>query len=162
MRKKLKDKIKKIIETLKKRGICLATMESCTGGALINAITSIPGASEITKGGIVAYSTEQKIKFGVKKSLIEKFTVYSKEVAIEMAKISQKIFNCQLGIGITGILSRKDPKNPERKVGEVFVGIILGEKEVVKFLKLSPEKEREREKERVVEIVLKMIETVLK
>lgn len=40
-------------------------MESCTGGALVNAITNIPGASEVLKFSAVTYSNEYKIKLGV-------------------------------------------------------------------------------------------------
>lgn len=162
MRKEIKIRIKKIMKILKEKNLFLATMESCTGGALINAITSIPGASEITKGGIVAYSTEQKIRFGVKKEIIEKFSVYSKEVAREMAKLAKKIFNSQIGIGITGVLSRKDPQNPEKKVGEVFFGIVFNGKEKIKAISLLPQKNREKEKELVIIEVLKTIEEILK
>lgn len=162
MKKEIKEKIKKTIKILKEKGLFLATMESCSGGAIINAITSIPGASEITKGGIVAYSTEQKIKFGIKKELIEKFSVYSKEVAIEMAKLAQKIFDSQIGVGITGVLSRKDPKNPEKKVGEVFVAVNFNGKKIVKILNIKPQKNREKEKEMVVKETLEMIKEILK
>jgi nicotinamide-nucleotide amidase len=90
LKRKIEKEIKELMKFLKKKKIFLATMESCSGGALIDAITNIPGASEITRGGIVAYSTEQKIFFGVPKEIIKKYSVYSPEVAMEMAKVAQK------------------------------------------------------------------------
>jgi PncC family amidohydrolase len=147
---------------LKKKKIFLATMESCSGGALIDAITNIPGASEITRGGIVAYSTEQKIFFGVSKDLIKKYSVYSPEVAMAMAKLAQKHFNSQIGVGITGILSRKDPKNPKKKVGQVDVAIAFNKKNLVRRFLFPPQKNRERDKTLVVWQTLEMIKEILK
>lgn len=162
MKKETKEIVKKVIKSLKERGLFLATMESCTGGALIHTITSIPGASEITRGGIVAYSTDQKVKFGVRKSLIKKYTVYSKEVAREMAKLAQKIFNSQVGVGITGILSRKDPQYPEKKVGKVIIGVVFKKKEIIRSIFVPPQEEREKEKEIVVREALRLITKILK
>ena len=67
--------IKKLIE-LKKT---ISTMESCSGGALANAITNIPDASKIFRFGAVTYSNEYKIKMGVSKDIIDTYSVYSKE-----------------------------------------------------------------------------------
>lgn len=160
--KKIEKRVKKLLKILKEKKLFLATMESCTGGALINEITNIPGASEITRGAIVAYSTEQKIFFGVPKKLIEKYSVYSKEVAIAMAKIAQKKFKSQIGIGITGLLSRKDPKNPKKKVGEVFLAIAFGKKIFAQKFFFPPQKNRRRDKMLVIEKTLEILEKILK
>jgi PncC family amidohydrolase len=162
LKRKIEKGIKDLMKFLKKKGIFLATMESCTGGALINAITNIPGASEITKGGIVAYSDEQKIFLGVSKDLIEKFSVYSPEVATAMAKLAQKNFASQIGIGITGILSRKDPKNPKKKVGQVDIAIAFNKKTLVRRFFFPPQKNRERDKTLVVWQTLEMIKEILR
>ena len=58
-------------------------MESCTGGGMANAITNIAGSSDVLKFSAVTYSNEFKIKMGVNKSTIDKFSVYSMEVARE-------------------------------------------------------------------------------
>jgi PncC family amidohydrolase len=162
LKRKIEKEIKGLMKFLKKKGIFLATMESCTGGALINAITNIPGASEITKGGIVAYSTEQKIFFGVSKDLIKKYSVYSPEVAMAMAKLAQKNFVSQIGIGITGVLSRKDPKNPKKEVGQVDIAIAFNKKILARRFLFPPQKNRERDKTLVVWQTLKMIKKILK
>jgi PncC family amidohydrolase len=162
MEKKIEKEIRNLMELLKRKNLFLATMESCTGGALINAITNIPGASEITRGGIVAYSTEQKIYFGVPKKKIDKYSVYSKEVAIEMAKIAQKKFKSQIGIGITGILSRKDPNYPEKEVGKVYFAIAFFKKIFHKEIEVKPQKNREKEKMMIVFEILKNLKEILK
>ena len=51
----------KVVELLIKNNKTISTMESCTGGALVNAITNIPGASEVLKFSAVTYSNEYKI-----------------------------------------------------------------------------------------------------
>lgn len=83
----MKEMCEKIVEKLKKQNKTIAFMESCTGGLLANSITNVSGASEIIKISLVTYSNEYKIKFGVDKNVIEKYTVYSAETAKEMAKM---------------------------------------------------------------------------
>ena len=78
--------VKKLIE----KKLTISTMESCTGGGIANEITNISGASEVLKVSYVTYSNEAKIKFGVPEKIIEKYTVYSKETAIEMAKAAKE------------------------------------------------------------------------
>ncbi len=92
---------KKIVEMLKKSKKTISCMESCTGGYLANEITNISGASEVLKVSLVTYSNEYKIKFGVNKQTIDKYTVYSKETAEEMARKVAEFANSDFGIGIT-------------------------------------------------------------
>jgi nicotinamide-nucleotide amidase len=109
---------------LKSRSLVLVTVESCTGGALASAITDVPGASEVMRDGFVTYSNEAKIALGVPKEVITAFTVYSPQVAEHMALAGLKrSVGAQIGVGITGTLSREDPANPGSSVGEVFIGI---------------------------------------
>ncbi len=96
--------LEEIVKYLINNQISIATMESCTGGLLASLITDIPDASTILKFSAVTYSTEYKIKMGVSKDIIDKYTVYSKETAIEMAKNIAKFANSDLGVGITGRL----------------------------------------------------------
>ena len=162
LKKRVEKEVKDLMKILKKRKIFLATMESCTGGALINAITSVPGASEITRGGLVPYTTEQKSFYGVPEELIKKYSVYSPEVAMAMAKIAQKQFKSQIGIGITGVLSRKDAKNPSKKVGQVDIAVFFNEKRLVRRFFFPPQKNREEDKTLVVWQALEMIKEILK
>ena len=93
-----------IVHYLIENHISISTMESCTGGLLASLITDIPDASTILKFSAVTYSTEYKIKMGVPKEIIDQYTVYSKEVSIEMAKAISKFTDSDLGVGITGRL----------------------------------------------------------
>ena len=78
--------MKEIVEELIKRNKTISTMESCTGGHVVDAITSIEGASSILKFSAVTYSNEYKIKMGVSKDIIDTYTVYSMETANAMSK----------------------------------------------------------------------------
>ncbi len=104
-------KLEEIVKILTKQNKTVSTMESCTGGCLANAITNIPGASEILKFSAVTYSNEFKIKMGVPKEIIDTYSVYSIETAIEMSKKISEFTNSNYGIGITGKLNRVDPHN---------------------------------------------------
>lgn len=104
-------KLEEIVKILTKQNKTISTMESCTGGALANAITNIPGDSEILKFSAVTYSNEFKIKMGVPKEIIDTYSVYSIETAIEMSKKISEFTNSNYGIGITGKLNRVDPHN---------------------------------------------------
>ena len=120
----LDEKIKKILEILKKRHWTMGIMESCTGGAIVNAVTNIPGASDVFECGLVTYSIKAKIEVGVEEKIIKKFGVYSIETAEEMAR---KI-DGDVGIGITGNMN--DP-------AEVFVAVRIENK--VESVKLKVE-----------------------
>lgn len=100
-----KDRVALFIEYLKKNHKTVSTMESCTGGYIANVITNVIGASEVFKYGAVTYSNEAKIKMGVSKTIIDTYTVYSKQTAQEMAQAIVKYSNSNYGIGITGMIN---------------------------------------------------------
>lgn len=127
----------------------MGIMESCTGGAMANCITNIPGSSDVFKYGLVTYSDEAKIKAGVEEKIIKKFGVYSIETAEEMAR---KIVG-NVGVGITGKMN--DP-------AEVFVAIRIENKVESRKFKVESKnkneiKAREEKKMKVVERVVEMI-----
>ncbi len=97
--------LEKIVKYLIQNNLTISTMESCTGGLLASLITDIPGASNILKFSAVTYSNEYKIKMGVNRKTIEKYTIYSKETAEEMAASIAKFTNSTIGVGITGRLT---------------------------------------------------------
>ena len=111
--------VKKLIEQNK----TVSTMESCTGGALASSITCISGSSEVFNYGAVTYSNEYKIKMGVAKDIIDKYTVYSIETAKDMARAITSFTSSNYGIGITGQMNRQYPSNPYGSIGEVFFSI---------------------------------------
>ena len=115
---------KKIVEKLKAEKKTIAFMESCTGGFLANSVTNIEGASDVLKVSLVTYSSEYKEKFGVDKNIIEKYTVYSKETANEMAKKVSEFAKSDIGVGITGELNNTKNKEPR-----VYFSIYIKENE---------------------------------
>lgn len=115
--------MKEIIEILTKRKETISTMESCTGGMVANEITNIPGASEVFQLGIVSYSNHMKEKYGMDSKIIDQYTVYSMEVAKEMARLATVNGESDYGVGITGTLNRQDPNNPTDKMNMVYFTI---------------------------------------
>lgn len=115
--------MQEIIKELTNNHQTIATMESCTGGALASEITNYPGASEILKFSAVTYSNEYKIKMGVDKNIIDKYSVYSPETAVSMAKAISNFANADYGIGITGKFNAQDPHNLKGADNIIFVNI---------------------------------------
>jgi nicotinamide-nucleotide amidase len=96
--------MKDIISILKSRNETLSTAESITGGGLGYAITSVPGSSDIYVGGSIAYhSSIKQSHLGVSAELITSKTVYSEEVAFEMAQGAIQKFKTTWAIATTGV-----------------------------------------------------------
>lgn len=107
---------------LLKRGLKLATAESCTGGMIAARITSVAGASGCFDCGVVTYSNEQKEKLlGVKHSTLESFGAVSRETALEMCMGVKKLANADIGISVTGIAGPSGGTS-EKPVGTVWIG----------------------------------------
>lgn len=115
--------IKELVEKLTEQNKTIATMESCTGGSLANEITNIDGSSKVIKFSAITYSNEFKIKMGVSKDIIDKYSVYSRETADEMSLSISKFTSSNYGIGITGKLNRVDENNPYGQDNVVFISI---------------------------------------
>jgi nicotinamide-nucleotide amidase len=126
------ERIEEVVgKILKTRKLTLSTAESCTGGLLGDIITRVPGSSDYYKGGIIAYS--EKIKTDILKvnqETIKKFSVYSGEVAKEMAEKVKKIFNTDIGISTTGIAGPSGG-TPEKPVGLIYMGFSYKDKNFV-------------------------------
>ena len=100
-----------VVNLLIEKKMTIATMESCTGGFVASSITDIDGSSSVLKFSAVTYSNEYKIKMGVSKEVIDKYSVYSINVAREMAKNISVFANSDIGVGITGKINRIDENN---------------------------------------------------
>lgn len=155
--------MKEVIEILTKNKKTISTMESCTGGAVVNAITNIEGASEVLKYSAVTYSNEFKIKMGVDSKLIDKYSVYSIETANEMSKKISDFTNSNYGIGITGKLNRVDKNNLVGDDKIVFISIYdcNHDKYYTKEVKVD-KSSRSANKEMIVNMVTNMLLDILK
>ena len=100
-----------VVNLLIEKKMTIATMESCTGGFVASSITDIDGSSSVLKFSAVTYSNEYKIKMGVSKEVIDKYSVYSINVSREMAKNISNFANSDIGVGITGKINRIDENN---------------------------------------------------
>ena len=154
--------MKEIVEKLIKLNKTIATMESCTGGYIVNEITNIEGASDVLKFSAVTYSNEYKIKLGVDKNIIDKYSVYSIETANEMSKNISLFTNSDYGIGITGKLNRIDKNNLVGSNNKVFISIYNKEKdEYLQSTIIVDKNSREENKKLVLEEIKRVLNNVL-
>ncbi len=154
------EKVQKIVKKLIDAKLTIATMESCTGGGVANAITSVEGASEILKFSAVTYSNEYKIKMGVSESVINQYSVYSMETAHEMSKNIAIFTTANIGVGITGKLNRIDAANPYGKDNVVYVSIFYNNTYYDITLEVK-EDSRSKNKEYVISKIMDKLEEIL-
>ena len=120
--------MKKLFLILKRKNLKLAVVESCTGGQLSSAITSISGASKIFNLGLITYSNEAKIKvLKVSKKIISRYGAVSRECCFAMVKSLSKISKANINVSITGIAGPKGGTKL-KPVGLVYIGIKKGNK----------------------------------
>ena len=131
----LNNKSKKIVSLLKRKKLKIAVAESCTGGLLSSAITSVSGSSKVFTLGLITYSNQSKIKvLKVPKSIIRKYGSVSEPVCLAMVKNVSRIGKTNMSVSITGIAG---PSGGSKKkpVGLVYVGIKKSNRsEVKKYL----------------------------
>lgn len=151
--------MQRVIKKLTDLNKTIATMESCTGGGVANSITNIEGASEVIKFSAVTYSNEFKIKMGVNKDIISKYSVYSIETAMEMSKNISIFTNSNYGIGITGKLNRVDKHNMFGNDNVVFISIY--NKDLDKFYNYQIEVDKPSRKENKELVINLIIEKLL-
>ena len=150
--------MEEVVKRLINKNKTISTMESCTGGGVANAITNVEGASEILKFSAVTYSNEFKIKMGVNKDIIDKYSVYSMETAIEMSKNISLFTNSDYGIGITGKLNKIDKANPYGEDNVIYVSIYIKENNEYNNFSLKAIKKTRKENK---ELIIKEIENKL-
>ena len=152
--------MKEVVDYLRENNISISTMESCTGGGVVNAITNIEGASEVLKFSAITYSNLYKIKMGVSSKTIDKYSVYSMEVAHEMAKCISSFTNSDIGIGITGKLNRADINNNFGKDNQVFISIFYKDNYYDKVIIVKKET-RDKNKKLIIEEITNMLKELL-
>ena len=154
--------MEEVVKRLINKNKTISTMESCTGGGVANAITNVEGASEILKFSAVTYSNEFKIKMGVNKEIIDKYSVYSMETAIEMSKNISLYTSSDYGVGITGKLNRIDPNNPYGENNIIYISIYVKEKDEYNNFSLKAIKPTRKENKELIikEIKNKLLEII--
>ena len=123
-----------IVRLLAERKLTLALAESCTGGAIANRITNVPGASAVFLGGFVTYSNELKQQaLGVGAESLAAHGAVSEVVAREMADGARRQTGADYAISVTGIAG-PDGGSAEKPVGTVFMGFASPKHTVVEKL----------------------------
>ncbi len=122
---------KKIISLIKRKKMKLAIVESCTGGMLSSAITSVSGSSKVFNLGLVTYSNQAKTNIlKVPQKIIKKYGAVSVQCCLAMVNNLSKISNSKVCISITGIAGPKGGSK-QKPVGLVYIGIKIGKKVMI-------------------------------
>ena len=122
---------KKIISQLKSKKLKLALAESCTGGMLSSAITSVSGASKVFTMSLITYSNQAKMKIlKVPKKIIQKYGAVSIQCCVSMVNNLSKISKSKICVSITGIAGPKGGTK-QKPVGLVYIGVKNGKKVIV-------------------------------
>jgi len=112
-----------LVKKLTKKKLKIAFAESCTGGMLSSAITSISGSSKIFSLGLITYSNLSKINIlKVNKKIIKKYGAVSPQCCKAMANNLSKISRAHINISITGIAG-PNGGTKSKPVGLVYIGI---------------------------------------
>ncbi len=111
-----------VVALLREAGLSIATAESLTGGLVCAALTDVPGASAVVRGGVVSYATDLKASLlGVDPQVLASGGAVQDRVARELALGAARVCGADLGIGTTGVAG-PDPQDGQ-PVGTVFVAV---------------------------------------
>jgi nicotinamide-nucleotide amidase len=104
-------------------GVTLGTAESCTGGLVGERLTSVPGASDVYLGGVVAYADSVKeAQLGVSGDLLRDYGAVSAEAAAAMARGVRERLGADVGLAVTGVAG-PGGGTPDKPVGLVFIHV---------------------------------------
>lgn len=123
-------KASKVISAL--QGKTLVTAESLTGGGIGTALTAVPGASAVFKGGVISYTDEVKREvLSVRDADLTTFGAVSAPVAQQMAIGARELLKADIAVSVTGLAG---PTGDEfgHEVGTVFIGYADAQKTLVK------------------------------
>ena len=113
----------RLLESLRRRGLTVATAESCTGGLVAAALTHHPGSSDSVLGGFVTYSNAMKhAMLGVDAALFNSEGAVSAAVAAAMAAGARGRSGAALAVAITGIAG-PGGATADKPVGLVWFGV---------------------------------------
>ncbi len=121
MQAEVHDLAQQLGQVLRQKGWRVATAESCTGGGVAEAITSVAGSSAWFGYGYVSYANEAKQQMlGVKAETLAQHGAVSEPVVTEMADGARRNADAELSVAISGIAG-PDGGSPEKPVGTVWL-----------------------------------------
>lgn len=113
----------RVLDAARARGLTIACAESLTGGLLCSSLVSVPGASDVVRGGVIAYTAEIKTSvLGVPAELITERGVVSNEVAVAMAEGARRVFGADVGVATTGVAGPE--AHGGRPPGTVWIAVV--------------------------------------
>jgi nicotinamide-nucleotide amidase len=116
----IRDGAVRLLDTCRRRGLTVATAESCTGGLVSGALTEIPGSSDVVDRGFVTYSDAAKeAMLGVSAAVLERHGAVSRETAEAMAAGALGNSHADLAVAVTGIAG-PGGGSAEKPVGLVY------------------------------------------
>ena len=151
----------KLVAVLDERSLTIAVAESCTGGAVSQAITSVAGCSAVMRGAVVVYHNEVKSAvLGVSSAMIETDGAVSEEVVQQMVCGVSRIMATDCAIATSGVAG-PGGGTPEKPVGTVWVAVKVGAVVKTKKLQLRDEGRLQNIENATLEVLNFMYETVL-
>ncbi len=116
----------RLVAGLVERGLTVATAESLTGGLVCAELVSVPGASAVVRGGVVAYAADVKTGvLGVEADLVDAHGTIDEQVAAEMARGARRTLGADVGLATTG---NAGPDASEgQPVGRVWIAVAMPE-----------------------------------
>lgn len=161
MKQETRTTARAIVKALTAAGRTVATAESCTGGGIAAALTSISGSSAVVRGGIVSYATEVKHDLlHVKADTLRRYDVVSKQVVTEMALGALKALKADYAVATSGI-SGPTGGTPENPVGTVWMAIATREGKVATHCVRGDDLGRTRNTQRAVLEALRLLLDVI-
>ena len=116
----------RVVAELTAAGLTLAVAESLTGGAVVEQLVAVPGASACVRGAVVAYATDLKeTLLGVSADLLAEHGPVHPDVALAMAHGVRTRLQAQVGVATTGVAG-PDPQGG-RPPGEFHVAVVTPE-----------------------------------
>jgi competence/damage-inducible protein CinA-like protein len=110
-----------ILDLAREQGLTLGLAESCTGGLVAARLTSVPGASDVLRGGIVAYENDVKLaQLGVPEETLVAHGAVSAETAAAMVEGARTSLAADVAVAVTGIAG-PGGGTPEKPVGLIHI-----------------------------------------
>ncbi len=128
-----------VLRRLRERGLSLGLAESLTGGLVGARLTAVPGASEVLRGGLLAYQPPVKQHYlGV-----EPGPVIGLEAAKQMALGARQLLGSDVGLATTGVAGPSESEG--QAVGTVYLGLSIGDYTDARLIKLPGNREQIRQ-----------------
>jgi len=149
-----------VVALLRQKGLTLSTAESCTGGGIGYAITSVSGSSSVYLGSVVSYANSVKNRvLGVSEEVLASFGAVSEQTAKAMAEGARSLIGADISVSVTGIAGPASD-NTNKPVGLVYIGVSASFGTCVKEYHFSGNREEIRKK--TIKAALKQIYSQIK